>query len=155
MQQQVLKIDNDYGDPKGLSFEFIDKVSSLGSDKEGLLSLMQEIDSERRLIKSRMSQFSNSPKDKGGWRGSNRYVKLAKMKDKCVFLFEEREYIRRRLGQLKGDKKSLNRMVNSKTPQFCHAFMAAAERMLEPTLFNQIEAIASRMLNEKSGEEYD
>jgi len=50
------------------------------------------------------------------------------------------------LGQLKNDSRALNRVVNSRKPEFCHAFMAAAERMLEPELFHEIEIRAGRML---------
>jgi len=128
-----------------VSLEFMEKVAAIDSDREKLLALMNELDAERRLIKSRMRQFSNSPREEGGWVGSSRYVKLRKMKDKLSFLLEEREYVRSKLGRLKADQKALNRAVNGKTPQFCHAFMAAAERILEPDLFLEIEARAARI----------
>ena len=132
--------------PSGVSLEFMERVATIESDREKLLELMNEIDAERRLIKSRMRKFSNSPREQGGWTGAGRYDKLRKLKDRLSFLYEEREYVRSKLGQLKGDGKALRRAVNSRTVEFCHAFMAAAERMLEPEQFHELEIRAARIL---------
>ena len=131
--------------PSGVSLEFMEKVARIETDREALLALMNEIDAERRLIKSRMRMFSNSPREDGGWVGSSRYANLRKLKDKLSFLLEEREYVRGRLGRLKNDRKALNKALNSRKPEFCHAFVAAAERMLDQELFLEIEAWAAQI----------
>ena len=139
----------DYLAPSGIALEFMEKVAEIETDREALLALMNELDAERRLIKSRMRMFSNSPKEEGGWTGSSRYIKLRKLKDKLSFLLEEREYVRAKLGQLKGDQKALRKALNNRSPEFCHAFMAAAERMLDEALFHDIEIRAGRILEQK------
>ncbi len=131
--------------PDDVSLEFMEKVAALSSDREKLLALMNELDANKRSIKSRLRRMSSEPDGKFG-RGRERQVQIRKMRDKLGFLTVEREYVRRILGQLKGDKKALNRVVNGRKLEFCHAFMAAAERMLEPELFHEIEIRAGSML---------
>ena len=68
------------------------------------------------------------------------------MKDKLAFLKDERAAVKNALGQLKADQKALNRAVNSRSIEFAHAFVAAAERELPAEVFSQLEQRAALML---------
>jgi len=85
-------------------------------DKESLIQLMNELDEEKRRMKTRLS-----------------------------FLIEEQEATRQKPGQLKGDKKALNRSMNRKI-EFCHAFLAVAERELPEEKFMDLEVKAMELL---------
>ncbi|WP_456380170.1 hypothetical protein [Thiolapillus sp.] len=63
----------------------------------------------------------------------------------------EREAVRARLGVLKMDAKALNRAVNNRKIAFCHAFVAAAERLLPEELFLELEQKATEMLSANKG----
>ena len=54
------------------------------------------------------------------------------------FLIEEREATRQKLGKLNSDKKALNKAINRKL-EFCHAFLAAAERDMPEEQFIALE----------------
>ena len=125
--------------------EFAAKLKNFGNDREKLTALMAEIDTEKRSIKSRLSRISSEPDGEFG-RGRERQVQIRKMKDKESFLTEEREIIRAKLGQLKMDKKALNRAVNSRSEEFSHAFIAAAEHILPEELFLEIEQRAAEII---------
>lgn len=125
---------------------FILKVNEISSNKDALIELMNQLDEEKRSIKSFMRKYSNEPKSENGGAGSERYIKLRRLKDRQSYLIIEREYVRQKLGSLKGDVKSLNRIVNSKNIALCHAFMAAAERMLDDDIFAELEAKAVMIL---------
>ncbi len=49
-----------------VSQQFVLKVSEISSDKNALLDLMNQLDEEKRSIKSFMRQYSNEPKQEGG-----------------------------------------------------------------------------------------
>lgn len=126
---------------------FVLKVAELGEDRERLVALMNELDEEKRAIRSFMRQFSNEPKDAGGGAGPERYRKLRRLKDRLGHLIQEREYVRQKLGQLDGDRKALNKAAQRKI-EFCQAFLAAAERTLDEQTFRGLEARAMLMLTE-------
>ena len=69
------------------------------------------------------------------------------MKDKLSFLTEEREAVRERLGAMKMDAKALNRASNSRSIDFAHAFIAAAERLLPDEMFLELESRAADILS--------
>lgn len=128
-----------------LSEEFVLKVSEIGHSKPLLIQLMNELDEEKRSIRSVQRMCSNDSKDGGGLTGPERFRKLRKLKDRISFLIEEREYVRQKLGNLNSDQKALNRAANKKA-DFVHAFMAAAEQLLPEELFNDLEAKAGEIL---------
>ncbi len=125
---------------------FIDKLQACENDKEKLSGLMAEIDTEKRSLKSQLSRISSESDGKFG-RGRERQVQIRKMKDKKAFLTEEREMIRTKLGSMKTDKKALNRAANSRSIEFAHAFIAAAERMLPEEQFLALELRATDILS--------
>ncbi|MFC1336949.1 MAG: hypothetical protein G8D89_22325 [gamma proteobacterium symbiont of Clathrolucina costata] len=126
--------------------EIADKLSECGNDREKLLTLMAEIDTEKRSLKSRLSRISSEPDGDFG-RGRERQVQIRKMKDKEWFLTEEREMVRAKLGSLKMDQKALNRAISSRAPEFGHAFIAAAERILSEEQFSELELRAAELLS--------
>ena len=130
---------------EALSEEFVTKVSTISHNKKSLIELMNQLDQEKRQIRSFMRQYSNEPKEDRGLSGSDRYKQLRRMKDRLSFMVEEREYVRKKLGDLKAEQKLLNRVTERKI-EFCHAFMAAAEKLLSEEQFVEIEAKAANML---------
>lgn len=133
-----------------LSQEFVLKVAEISHSKPELINLMNELDEEKRSIRSHMRQWSNEPKEEGGLHGPERYRKLRKLKDRLSFLIEEREYVRQKLGELNGDQTSLKRITNSSKAGFCEAFVAAAERTLSEEAFMQLEARAAEILMQET-----
>ncbi|MCG7878893.1 MAG: hypothetical protein AB2669_07160 [Candidatus Thiodiazotropha endolucinida] len=128
-----------------LSEEFVLRVSEISHSKKMLVDLMNQLDEEKRSIRSFQRQWSNDTKNNGGLHGPERYRKLRKLKDRISFLIEEREYVRQKLGELNGDQKSLSRAAH-KNIEFVHAFMAAAERILSEDTFIDLEAKASEIM---------
>ncbi len=128
-----------------LSEEFITKVSAVSGDQQKLIELMNQLDEEKRSIRSAQRKWSNSEKGDGGLAGSQRYKTLRRLKDRLSFLIEEREYVRQILGKLKEEKKTLNRASHKKT-DFTQAFYAASEMVLSEDLFLELEAKAQQLL---------
>jgi hypothetical protein len=124
--------------------EFAEKLNDAGWTKSKLKALMESLDSERRSIKSRLSQLSSEPKE-GDPVGRDRQVLIRRMKDKSSFLTEEREAVRARLGQVKVNQASLGR-ARSKESGFSEAFMAAAEYRLDEEMFSELEQLAASIL---------
>lgn len=133
-----------------ISEEFAIKVSEISHSKKLLVDLMNQLDEEKRSIRSFQREWSNSPKDDGGLSGSGRYKKLRRLKDRMSFLIEEREHVRQKLGDLKGDQKALNRSVNKRKVEFSQAFVAAAERLLSEEVFAELEAKAAQMMMQET-----
>lgn len=133
-----------------LSEEFILKVAEIAHDKTALINLMNELDEEKRSIRSFQRQFSSFPKCEGGLQGAERFKKLRRLKDRISFLIDEREYVRQKLGELNGDQKALKRSMHKKV-EFVHAFMAAAERTLSEEEFAELEYQAGKILMQQEG----
>ena len=123
---------------------FTEKLAR-ANDKETLIQLMNELDEEKRRIKTIMSKFSNEDAENGGLTGKERQTKLRHMKTRLSFLIEEREATRQKLGKLNSDKKALNKAMNRKA-EFCHAFLAVAERELSEDIFVELEMKAMETL---------
>ncbi len=123
---------------------FTEKLAST-RDKESLIQLMNDLDEEKRRIKAVMSKFSNEDAENGGLTGKERQTKLRKMKTRLSFLIEEREAARQKLGKLNGDKKALNKAMNRKV-EFCHAFLAVADREMSEERFIDLEMKAMELL---------
>ncbi len=126
--------------------EFADTLSKCGNDKNKLLDLMTEIDAEKRSLKSRLSRMSSEPDGEFG-RGRERQVQIRKMKDKESFLSEEREMVRAKIGVMKLNQKALKRATNNRAPEFAHAFVAAAERLLTEEQFIELELLAAEIIS--------
>ena len=133
-----------------ISEEFAIKVSEILHSKKLLVDLMNQLDEEKRSIRSFQREWSNSPKDDGGLSGSGRYKKLRRLKDRMSFLIEEREYVRQKLGDLKGDHKALNRAGSQRNIEFAQAFIAAAERLLSEEQFAELETKAAEMMMQEA-----
>jgi len=131
-----------------LSEAFVLKVSEIAHSKTNLLELMNQLDEEKRSIRSTMMAWSNDTKEQSGLKGAERYRKLRKKKDRMSFLIEEREFVRQKLGQLKEDQKSLRRAAHINI-EFIHAFMAAAERTLSEEAYLALEAKAGEIMMQK------
>ena len=127
--------------------EFASKVAGISHDQERLIELTNDLDEEKRLIRSAQRKWSNSEKEEGGLSGSQRAKKLRKLKDKVSFLIEEREYVRQQLKKLNSEKKKLNKAVNKKAG-FPEAFYVAAELNLPEDVFLNLELEAYQLLKQ-------
>ena len=123
---------------------FTEKLASIRT-KENLIQLINELDEEKRRIKTAMGKFSNEDVENGGLSGKHRQTKLRRMKTRISFLIAEREATRQKLGKLNRDKKALNKAMNRK-PEFCQAFLAVAEKTLPEEQFLDFEMEAMEML---------
>ena len=128
-----------------LSEEFVTKVLKISNNQQQLIELINQLDEEKRIIRSSQRNWSNSEKDDGGLAGAKRYKTLRRLKDRISFLIEEREYVRQALGELKREKKTANKAANQKL-DFTQAFYAASEITLPEDLFLQLEAKAQQLL---------
>ncbi len=126
--------------------DFLERLNEIGYDKKALTALLNDLDAEKRSIKSRLSQLSSEPKE-GDPTGRDRQTLIRRMKDKSSFLTEEREIVRERLGQIKVNQTYLNK-AKARKPDFCEAFMAASEALLDEERFNEIEARAQSILEQ-------
>lgn len=131
-----------------ISEKFALKVSNISNDQEKLIHLMNDLDEEKRLIRSAQRKWSNSEKEEGGLSGSQRSNKLRKLKDKISFLIEEREYVKQKLANLKENKKFLNAAMNKKT-SFVEAFYATAQINLSEEEVVELELKTYELLKEK------
>lgn len=125
--------------------EFADKLNQAGNDKQMLIALMADIDSEKRAIKSKLSQLSSEP-DPDFVKGRQRQEVIRRMKDKLSFLVEEREIVRNKIASIKSNKKALQRKSNSIKAGFAEAFMVAAEQILSEEDLVHIETRAAEIL---------
>ncbi len=124
---------------------FEDKLVKSANNKDKLIVLMNELDTEKRSLKSRLTQLSSEP-DGDYARGRKRQTNIRKIKDKIGFLTEEREKVRQKLGSVKTSNKALNKITNSVKPSFQAAFMVVAEQILDEELFLSIEAKAAELI---------
>ncbi len=113
-------------------------LESAGCNQKKLLSLMNNLDAEKRSIKSHLSRLSSEP-DEQYAHGKDRQILIRRMKDKISFLTEERDLVRRKLGQLKVDRKAVNNVMNTTQANYQQAFIAAATRLLTEEQFTEIE----------------
>lgn len=131
--------------------KFAERLGACGLDREKLITLMHEIDAEKRALKSYLSQISSEPDGEFG-RGRARQVQIRKLRSKQSFLIEEREVVRLKLKSLNTDKKALNKSVNNRSPEFSQAFLAACEQLLDEEQFVELEMKAAQILISKKGQ---
>jgi len=132
-----------------LSEAFINKISEIGNDKQSLVSLMNEIDENKRQVSARLTAVSSGRKEVTEMTTRERRSQIKMMQDKLTYLAEEREHVRSRIAEINSDLKALNRAVNGRNEKFCHAFIAAAERILDEELFLELESRAASILSIK------
>lgn len=123
---------------------FIAELESAGCNQKKLLSLMNSLDSEKRSVKSHLSRLSSEP-DEQYSHGKERQILIRRMKDKLGFLTEEREMVRKKLGQIKMDRKTVKKVMNKTHPHYQQAFIAAATRILSEEQFTEIELRAAQI----------
>lgn len=130
-----------------MSQVFTQKLADAGYNQIALKALLEEIDSDKRGIKSALSQLSSEPND-NSLKGRDRQVKIRRMKDKQSFLIEEREQVRARLGEIKINRTALNKHQHSSKnkTEFSQAFMVAAERILSEEMLLELEVKAAQIL---------
>ena len=126
-----------------LSESFLNSVNGAGFDREALITMMHNIDETKRQIKSRLISVSSGGKEITELNHKDRKTQIRKMMDKIRCLAEEREYVRNKINSIKKSNKAMKRAVNSRNEKFCHAFIAAAEVMLDEETFLAIEAHAT------------
>ena len=124
---------------------FAEKLSDAGWDKQKLLNLLNEIDSEKRSLKIALRRVAQDPEYSMKGMGRARQNKERKIKDKQRYLIEDREVVRKRIGKINRELKSMNRALH-RQPSFTAAFFAAAEEMLSEDKLKDIELRAVEVL---------
>ncbi len=132
-----------------LSEVFVNKISEIGNDKQSLVTLMSEIDENKRQVSARLTAVSSGRKEVTEMTTQERRSQIKMMQDKMIYLAEEREYIRSKIAEINSDLRALNRAVNGRNGKFCHAFVAAAERLLDEEVFLELESRAASILSIK------
>jgi len=130
-----------------ISEAFLNKISEIGNDKQSLVALLNEIDENKRQVSTRLTAVSSGRKEVTEMTTQERRSQIKLMQDKMIYLSEEREYVRSRIAEINSDLKTLNRVVNRRSENFCHAFVAAAERVLDEELFLELESRAASILS--------
>jgi hypothetical protein len=126
--------------------DFLSELKKAKNNKELLISLMARIDSEKREIKSTLSQISSEPESALS-RGKNRQVYIRKLKDRMSTLTTNRETVRQNISHFKKVKNGGFTIPSNNN--FAIAFMEAAELILDEELFNEIEVRAGVILTSK------
>ena len=124
---------------------FAERLAGAGWNKDKLISLMNEIDAEKRSIKIALRRISQDPEYSMAGMGRERQNKERRIKDKERYLIEDREIVRQRIGRLNRELKSMNRAKN-REQNFPAAFVAAAEEMLDQEQFTELELRAVEIL---------
>ncbi len=124
--------------------QFLDQLDQAGYDPVKLKALLEQIDSDKRSIKSSLSRLSSEP-DEQYAHGRERQTLIRRMKDKLSFLTEDREIVRNRLGQLKKERHQLNAVKHQTESGFVQAFMLAASQELPESQFQALEKIAAEI----------
>jgi predicted nuclease with TOPRIM domain len=126
--------------------DFLSELKKAKNNKELLISLMARIDSEKREVKSTLSQISSEPESALS-RGKNRQVYIRKLKDRMSTLTTNRETVRQNISHFKKVKNDGFTIPSNNN--FAIAFMEAAELILDEELFNEIEVRAGVILTSK------
>ena len=124
---------------------FAEKLADAGWNKIKLIALMDELDAEKRSIKTALTRIAQDPEYSMTGMGRARQNKERRIKERQRYLIEEREIVQRRIGKINREMKTMNRMKNEKTNMAC-AFYAAAEQMLDQELFTELELRAVEIL---------
>ncbi len=124
---------------------FAERLAEAGWNKSKLVTLMNEIDAEKRSIKIALRRIAQDPEYSMEGMGRERQNKERRIKDKERYLIEDREVVRQRIGRLNREFKSMNRAKN-REQNFPAAFVAAAEEVLDDELFTELELRAVEIL---------
>lgn len=131
---------------KKLNPQFESEFCLAGYDKEKLLSLLNEIDSTKRSVSSRLSRLSSEPGEVV-LKGASRQAAIRRMKDKLAFLADERELVVRRLAEIKRNSVLINREMHSRPPALTAAFVAATRLLVDKKTLSVIEQAAQDILS--------
>ena len=125
--------------------EFSERLADSGWNRNKLLTMLSELDEQKRRIKATLRRYAHDPDCIIG--GHERKTMERKLKDKEGYLIERCEIVRDRLSQMKKDLKAMRKAANCKPPGFSDAFMASAERILTDDQFAEIELRAVEIIS--------
>lgn len=126
---------------------FAEKLAEAGWDKNKLIELMAEIDQEKRSIKTALRRIAQDPEYSMEGQCRKRHEKDRRLKDKERYLKEERETVQHRIGRINREAKAMKRATN-KGSNFAAAFFAAAEEIVNPELFSELEQRAAEIVGQ-------
>lgn len=124
---------------------FAEKLNQAGWDKTKLLALMADIDEQKRSIKIALRRIAQDPEFNIEGNGRARQFKERQLKDKQRYLIEEREIVQQRIGRINRETKAMNRAAR-KGRDFATAFFAAAEELVSPEVFSELEQRAAEIV---------
>jgi len=125
---------------------FLENLCKISNDKDKLIELMENIDSEKRKCRSRLSTISSEPKVKDPVKGRERMKIIRRTKERIGYLIKEGDLVRSKLREHRIKRNSLIKIENGRSSKFLAAFMAAGELALDEEQFNEIEVLAMQLL---------
>lgn len=118
--------------------------------RQWLIEKIELIDATKRSVTEQLSRYHDATMPRE--RDRNFYVWIKRAKSYKSHLTEERARLMRIKAEVNQRLKQNHQILNNKPKpdlQFSRLFMMAAEEVLEPELFQQIEARAMAMLEPK------
>lgn len=120
-------------------------------NRSALLSLLDDIDSEKRKLRQRLKDISSGTSNgKVVLRGNDRIATIEQYKRIIDDLVSLREEIKVNLGNMKQVHKTLNRIETSVTIDYKAAFMVAADELLSEDQLNKLELRAEEICSFKN-----
>lgn len=135
---------------------FYQRMQDAGFDFLKLVVLRDEIDSEKRSVKSYIQDVSCGLSEKSKQIiGVEKQNLIRRLKDKKQFLTDQRAVVQNRLRTINAYRNTFNRVSNSSKRGFARAFLAAAELTLTEEQFNELEIKAGEILMCMTSNEID
>ncbi len=124
---------------------FAERLAGAGWNKQKLITLMNELDEEKRSLRIALRRIAQDPEYSMEGMGRERQNKERRIKDKERYLIEDREVVKQRIGRINREQKAMNKAKN-REQNFPASFVAAAEEMLDEELFTELELRAVDIL---------
>ena len=114
---------------------FKDRFQRNRTNRALLLSLLDDIDDEKRKIRHRLTEISSgSGNGEVLLRGNDRIAAIAQYRSILDGLVTIRDEVKSTLADIKSVNKTLNRINTSVTTDYMAAFMVAADEILSDQL---------------------
>lgn len=126
---------------------FFQRLQDAGFNFLKLVILRDEIDSEKRAVKSYIQDVSSGLSEKSKLIvGVEKQSLILRLKDKKQFLTDQRVLVQSRIRNVNANRNAFNRASNSSKRGFARAFLAAAELTLTEEQFIELEIKAGEIL---------
>ena len=123
------------------------KLSSLRFQRKKLIDLRDELDAEKRSIKTALRRHDNDENYMPELSLKGRKQLIRRLKDKHRYLVEERQIVVEYIREATEDQRELNISANTKKKGYHEAFVAAATRILDEDTLLEIDLRALNILD--------